>query len=314
MSHYFQQERTEQTEMKNSVSVSSCSIIMNRVLREPLLHFLVLGAVLFVIASMARDPAGGRDDQIVVTTGKVEQLIEGWLRTWQRPPTQAELDGLIRDYVREEVYYREALALGLDRDDIVIRRRLRQKLEFISEDVTAQTEPSDDELRAYLQAHPESFRVERRYTFSQIYFNPERHGDALASNMAELLAKLNRAGAKADIAVLGDPSLLEQELSGVPAEEVVKLFGEQFQAKLDELPTGRWQGPVESGYGIHLILISTRTEARLPGLDEVRDAVRREWANRRRLEVNEKFYQALLERYSVTIEQPKPANQLVEAK
>lgn len=312
--YFFKQEITEKTEKSLFHSVFSCSKTIKRLLREPLLHFLVLGAALFLIASMMRDPAEGRDDQIVVTPGKVEQLLEGWSRTWQRPPTQAELEGLIRDYIREEVYYREALAMGLDRDDIVIRRRLRQKLEFVSEDVTAQAEPSEDELRAYLQAHPEAFRIGRRLTFSQIYFNPERHGEALTSDVAKLLAGLNRAGAKTDVTALGDVSLLERHFVDVPIDEVTKLFGEMFARRLDELPAGQWQGPVESGYGLHLVLISERIEGRLPGLEEVREAVHREWANARRLEANEKFYQSLLKRYTVTIEQPKLANEVVEAK
>ena len=203
--------------------------------------------------------------------------------------------------------------MGLDRDDIVIRRRLRQKLEFISEDIVAQNEASDDELRAYLQAHPEAFRIGSRFTFIQIYFNPERRGETLEADMAQVLAELNQAGTKADISSLGDRSLLEQHCESLPAEEIAKLFGEKFVAQLDELPTGSWHGPVESGYGMHLILISQRTEGRLPGLVEVREAVRREWANARRLEANEKFYQSLRKRYTVTIEQPQLASQVVKS-
>jgi hypothetical protein len=211
--------------------------------------------------------------------------------------------------VQEEVYCREARALGLDKDDTVIRRRLRQKIEFVTDDVTALAEPTDDQLGAYLKAHADAFRVQRQFTFSQVYLNPERHGENLARDIAQLLAQLQQAGDKADLSELGDSFLLEHKFQSLPAGEIVKQFGEKFAAKLGELPTGQWQGPVESGYGVHLVWISERTEGRVPELAEVRDAVRREWANARRLEAKDKFYQELLKRYVVTIERPKPAEE-----
>jgi hypothetical protein len=234
-------------------------------------------------------------------------MAEGFSRTWRRPPTHAEIEGLIRDRVQEEVYCREAMALGLDRDDTIIRRRLRQKMEFVTDDVAALAEPTDDELSAFLRAHADTFRVQRQFTFSQIYLNPERHGENLARDTEQLLGQLQQAGDKADVSELGDPFLLEHKFQSLPASEAVKQFGEKFAAQLGELSPGQWQGPVESGYGVHLVRISERTEGRVPALAEARDAVRREWANARRLEANEKFYQELVKRYVVIIESPKPA-------
>ena len=271
------------------------------------MHFLLLGAVIFLAYSLASKHTSGEPGRIVVTQGQIATLAEGFARTWQRPPTLEELDGLIRDRVREEVYYREALALGLDKDDMIIRRRLRQKIEFISDDIVALPEPTDDELNAYLKAHPDSFRTEQRFTFSQVYLNPEKHSENLARDAAQLLAQLRQAGDKADVSALGDSLMLEHTFTEVPGSEVVKQFGEKFAAKLGELTPGQWQGPVESGYGVHLVFVSERTEGRAPALAEVRDAVRREWANARRLEANEKFYQELLKRYTVTIERPQSA-------
>jgi len=190
---------------------------MKRILREPLLHFLLLGAVLFAAYGVLSGSGASELGRIVVMQGKIDNLQASFSRVWQRPASQAELDGLVQDYIREEVLAREAMALGLDKDDTVIRRRLRQKMEFISDDISAQAQPTDAELSAYLQAHPDSFRVEQRFTFSQVYLNPEKHGQNLA-----------------------------------------------------------------------------------------RDAASREWANARRLEANEKFYQDLLKRYTVTIENPEP--------
>ena len=121
-------------------------------------------------------------------------MLDSFTQTRQRPPTQEEWEGLIRDRVRQEVFYREALALGLDKDDLIIRRRLQQKMEFVSDDVAAQAQPTDAELNAYLQAHPDSFRVDQRFTFRQVYLNPEKHGKSLARDAAQLLAQLNQAG------------------------------------------------------------------------------------------------------------------------
>ena len=275
---------------------------MKRLLGEPLVHFLVLGALIFAghgVLNRHRPPAPG---QIVVSQGQLESMMVGFTRAWQRPPTTEEWEGLIQDRVREEVYCREAMALGLDRDDTIIRRRLRQKLEFISEDIAAQSQPTDAELNAYLGAHPDAFRVEPRLTFTQVFLNPEKHGENLARDAARLLEQLNRAGARADAPALGDPFLLEHHFAAVTASEVDGQFGKGFGAKLDAIPAGQWQGPIESGYGVHLVLVSERAQGQLPPLADVRDAVRREWDSARRKEANEKFYQDLLERYTVTIE------------
>jgi hypothetical protein len=292
--------------------------IMNKILNEPLLHFLFLGAMLFVVYSMMQTP--GRNDEpgeIVVTQGQIDHLAAAFTRTWQRPPSTGELAGLVRERVREEVYYREAMAMGLDKDDTVIRRRLRQKMEFISDDIAARSEPTDEELNTYLQTHADMFRLEPRFSFNQVYLNPEKHGNNLDSDSSQLLIQLNQPDNETDLASLGDPLMLQQQYDEMPASEVAKLFGEKFAAKLGELVPGQWQGPVESGYGVHLVLVSERSEGRLPALAEVRDSVRREWDNARRLEANENFYQELLKRYTVTIEGLEPTaeqNKLASSK
>lgn len=196
--------------------------------------------------------------------------------------------------------------MGLDKNDTVIRRRLRQKLEFVSDDIAAQVQPTEAELNAYLKAHPDAFRVEPRFTFRHVYFNPEKHGATLARDAANALAMLDQAGPKADPAAMGDSFLLEHHFDAMSASEVAKQFGKNFSTRLGTLQPGQWQGPVESGYGLHLVLLSKRTEGRPPELAEVRDAVRRELEDARRLEANEKFYQELRRRYTVTIENPEP--------
>ncbi|MEP6669338.1 MAG: peptidylprolyl isomerase [Chthoniobacter sp.] len=289
---------------------------MKRILREPLLHFLLLGAVIFAAYGMVSKRGNSEPGKIVISEGQVAAMAEGFARTWRRPPTREEIDGLIRDRVQEEVYSREAVALGLDKDDTIIRRRLRQKMEFLTDDVAALAEPTDDDLGAYLQAHADTFRTQRCFTFRHVYLNPERHGENLARDAGKLLAQMQQSGAQADVSELGDSFLLEHTFQSLQASETVKQFGEKFAARLGELPTGRWEGPIESGYGVHLVYVGERQEGRVPALAEVRDAVRREWANTRRLEMNEKFYRELLKRYDVAIERPQSAEEkrLAEAR
>ena len=279
---------------------------IKRMLKEPLLHFLLLGGGLFLAYGLTGERGGREPGTIVVTQGQIESLATGFARAWQRPPTAEELEGLVRDRIREEVYCREAIAMGRDKDDTVIRRRLRQKMEFVSEDIVAQAQPTDSELEAYLQVHADAFRTRQLFTFSQVYLSPERHGRQLAHDAEQLLAQLNDGGRNVDTAMLGDALMLEHTFASVSARDIAAQFGDKFAAKLGELQPGKWQGPVESGYGVHLVRVGERTEGHVPALADVRGAVRREWSESRRRETNEKFYQELLKHYNVTIQQPRP--------
>jgi hypothetical protein len=275
--------------------------------KEPLLHFLLLGAAIFVAYSLrSQHVVNAEPGKILVTRGQVEHLAAGFTQAWMRPPSDAELKGLIDDWVREEIAVRESLAMGLDKDDAVIRRRLRQKIEFISDDTSARAEPTDADLNKYLLAHPDAFHVEERLTFRQIYLSPERRGEMLAHDAGQFLAQLNRDGETVDIFKLGDPSLLPPSFAMVSLSEVAKQFGKIFAAQLGEFKTGQWQGPINSSYGAHLVFISERSHGRAGKLADVRDDVRREWTNARRLEATEKFYEELLKQYVVTIQSPEP--------
>jgi PPIC-type PPIASE domain len=280
---------------------------MKRLIREPFIHFLLLGAAIFIANRLVSGRADNQLGKIVITQGQITSMVIGFSRTWQRPPTREELEGLIRDRVREEVYYREAVALGLDRDDTIVRRRLQQKLEFVTADVAALAEPTDAELTEYLKAHIDVFRVDRKFSFSQVYLDPSKHGNRLAQDATRLLTQLQQEGRNADLYSLGDPFLLEHRFEAAPTTEIAKQFGDKFVAKLVDVPIGQWFGPVETGYGMHLVFVEERTEGRLPALTEVRDAVRREWTNARRMESNEKLFQRLLKRYELVIEKIDPA-------
>jgi hypothetical protein len=273
-----------------------------KILREPLLHFILLGAAIFAVYGFVTSHRTDKPGEIVVTQGTLENIITGFTRTWQRPPTEEELRGQVREYIREEAAYREALAMGLDRDDTIVRRRLRQKLEFLSDDLATRVEPTDADLQSFLQTHPGLFQSEPRFTFRHVYLNPQQHGANRAADEARLLAELQGGGANADLSSLGDPFLLAPSFQNVSLAEVKQVFGDQFASALAALPTSHWQGPVASGYGAHFVFLSQRTEGSLPALPEIRDQVRREWFNTRRNEATEKFYQALLKRYTVKIE------------
>ncbi len=279
---------------------------MKRWLKEPLLHFLLLGMVIFAAYRVVSRGAAGEGGSIVITQGQLASMREGFTRTRQREPTSEEWEGLIRARVREEVYYREALALSLDKDDAVIRRRLQQKMEFISDDVAAEREPTEVELHAYLQAHPDTFRVEPRFTFRQVYLNPEKHGASLARDAAQLLARVNDSGSRSDVSALGDSFLLGQQFRALTASDIARQFGDGFSKAVGGLSLGKWHGPVDSNFGVHLVFVSERQDARAPALAEVRGAVRREWETAQLAEVKEQRYREMLERYTVTVENLAP--------
>jgi len=278
--------------------------LFRKLLREPLVHFLVLGGLLFAWYEW-RGGSGPGSTHITITPGLVEHLASGFARTWQRQPTHAELKGLIDDYVKEEIATREAVNMGLDRDDTIIRRRLRQKMEFLIEDAVDQVPPSDAELQAWLDAHRASFQGETRLSLRQVYLSPDRHGTSVAAEAQTLLGRLRRAGPDAKIDALGDPTMLPAELPLGPTSEVARFFGKDFAAKVEDIEPGTWTGPVESPYGLHLVLVRERVAAMPPSLAEVRPVVERDFLAERRKTQLESLYQGLLQRYTVTIEMPK---------
>ena len=274
-------------------------------LREPLFHFLLLGAALFVgYRLMNRAPEIGTQ-QIVVSPGQIEHMVNTFARTWQRPPDEVEVKGLIDQFVREEIFAREAMKLGLDKDDVIIRRRLQQKMEFIADDFAAGLAPTGAELAAYFEKHPDVFRQDQKLTFRQVYLNADKRGDKLEADAAQMLAELKAKGAQADASELGDPSLLPPALANEPQRRIESTFGSEFAAQLAKLPAGEWRGPVKSGLGTHLVFIEQRTDGRVPALAEVRVQVLREWENERRTETNRRFLDELLKQYAVNIEWPK---------
>ena len=279
--------------------------MLRRVLREPLLHFLALGALVFVVAGVrAGAPTGDAEaHRIVVTAGDVQHLADGFARTWQRAPTDAELRGLVDEWVRDEIYTREAMALGLDRGDSVVRRRLRQKMEFVVEDALAAPPPTDTELAAWLDAHPDAFRRDPAISFLQVYLDRDRRGARAADDARALVATLTRSGPDFDFSALGDRLLLPGDFDHVSLGEVAATFGDGFAAAVAALPMSTWSGPIESGYGLHVVFVRNREPGGVPPLAEVRDLVARELGAERRRAMVDAAYAALRSRYTV-VEEP----------
>lgn len=270
-------------------------------LKEPLFHFLALGAVLFVLYGFVSKDSGDSQNQLVVTRGDIRQLADTWEMQWRRPPTPAELQGLVNAHIKEQILYREALAMGLDQDDTIVRRRLAQKMEFLAQDIASWVEPTDQELEIFLEENPELFRTPVEVTFTHVYVSPDARGASARADAESLLTQLRTMGPGADTSMMGDRFMLQKHYSAAEWE-IARLFGSQFAADVVTLEPGDWQGPVESGYGLHVVLVRDRTDARMPLLDEVREQVNNEYMSVRQREANEAMYEQLRSRYEVTIE------------
>lgn len=278
--------------------------MLKKWLREPLLHFLLIGAALFLLYGLKDEGFNEHGKRIVLSKTDISRLALHWEKTRQLPPTKLELMGLIEQQVREQVMYREALAMGLDKDDSIIRRRLAQKIEFISADLAATVEPSENDLENYLTAHTELFEIPERISFVHLYFNADGRGEQIEQDIQHLLVTLTQNGSDMNIGKMGNPFMLGQEHTQLTEYDVAQIFGKGFASKLFTLASGQWQGPIQSGYGLHIVRINSKTPARLPELKTVREKVRNEWMNQQRRTADEAFYQSLRKRYEIVIEDP----------
>jgi len=269
-------------------------------LKEPVLHFLLIGLLLFVTYGRLA-PADKSGPRIVVTPSMVEGLALEYRTRWSRPPTEQELASLVDAYVRDEILYREGVVQGLDRDDPVIKRRVRQKLEVVAEEQLARDAANDADLAAYLAKHAERFTRPGTVSFQQIYF-------AAATPAAQIEAARSAAVGGSDPARLGQPTMLPSAAQHAPLDLAARDFGREFAAELEKLPLDTWAGPVPSAFGQHLVRVTARTPALTPPLAEVRAAVAREWENERRTASLAANYKALRSRYEVVIEAALPAS------
>jgi hypothetical protein len=282
--------------------MSEGTSVIRRLLREPLLHFLLIGTALFVLYGALNRGRSDAPSDIVVSEARVEALAESFATVWMRPPTPEEIKGLIDDHIAEEIYYREAIAMGLDQDDTVIRRRLRQKMEFISEDAATATEPTDAELRAYLADHPEKFLEPAELTFVQVFFSTEKRGDQARPSAEQLLAELQAGRGPANLAEAGDPTLLPGDMQSASPQVIANAFGSDFAAQIAEAPVGQWTGPLQSGFGLHLVRVDDRKAGAMPAFEQIRPIVLREWQSGQQTKSNKAFLDSLRAKYDIRVE------------
>ena len=273
-----------------------------RLLREPLLHFSIIGALIFLLYAMLEEQRQNPADLIVVSTARIEQLAAEYQSVWRHMPTESELDQLIEEHIREEVYYRGALELGLDSNDAVVRRRLRQKMEFLMDTGSYLREPTANELESHFEENEKEFASLPGLAFEQLFFGTSPNSESLDQALSVL-----RANPETGIGDLGEHTLLPANLSLSPATAVDGVFGQGFFKKLVELPTGTWAGPVTSAYGVHLVRLLELLPAQTPNLEEVRDAVVDHWRVAQATRMREQDYAQRRARFRVEIQSPAPA-------
>ena len=275
--------------------------------REPLVHFLLIGTAIYLLYGMFAEPTLEETDKtIVVSAGEIEWMQDSWQKRWNRPPTAAELDSLIQQYIKETVLYREALTMGLNKHDQVIRRRLAQKLEFLAKDLVGLTPPTEEELQAYFAKHQDRYQEPTRYTFTQVYIDPDKRGEATLTDAEKIKATLiEKGGTIEDAGALGDALMLQNYYPEKDQDEIQKLFGNGFAESLIGLAPGKWHGPVLSGYGTHLVYVHAVNEPPATVLAEVQERVVQDWKTVKSEELHENFYANLRDQYTVVIEKPR---------
>ena len=265
--------------------------------RQPLVHFLVAGVAIFALNELRDPPEPAGSHRIVVTVAAVERMAGLWQKTWGRPPSEAELQALVRDYIKEEIYYREALRLGLDVNDTVIRRRLRQKMEFLTNSDAETLTPDDASLQAFYEQNAEKYRKSPVYDFEQVYFSNE--------NVARIARALQALRSGTDSQSLGDPISLPAAITGADESGIARTFGSAFYAGLQSLEPNAWSGPVASGFGQHLVRINRKDPARQLALDEARKTVENDWRAAQRTAALDAAFQQLRAGYEIEIETPE---------
>ena len=275
-------------------------------LRQPLFQFLVLGAIFYGLYAWIGAGKAGEEDRVIrVTVADVSRLDAGWQARYNRPPTKEELAGLVRDHVREIALYRHAVAMGLDKNDTVIRRMLGQKLRTLTQNlVELSLSPSDQELAGYFEANAERYRPPELVTFTQLFVDPDRRGDATLTDAEEIRAGLRERGEPGQgLEKVGDPFMLQRYYPRKPQEEIAKQFGRGFAESAFGLAPGAWHGPVLSGYGVHLVYVHDLEDAPLPELSDVQEQVKLDWVEERRRELQEQYMNEVLSQYEIVFEE-----------
>jgi peptidyl-prolyl cis-trans isomerase C len=285
------------------------SSLLKRLSREPLVHFLLLGALLFgAYAHIERNHGGAEPSKrIELSLGDLSQLVQVFRSQWRRNPTPVEFRQLVEEKAREEILYREALALGLDKDDTIVKRRLAQKMQFLAEDVAAAREPSSKELATWYEANRDKFALPPRVGFRQLFFSSDRSQGGARDDAAAALTKLAGKAEDSNLAApLADASMFQDYYRDRTPEFLGKEFGPNFALTVTKLSPGSWQGPVESSFGWHLVFVDTLIPGRAPAFEEVEADVKKAWLAEQKVKAWQKTYQDLRAKYTVLL--PAPAD------
>ena len=277
---------------------------ISQVLREPLTHFLLLGVIIFIVFYWTNpDWSAESKNEIVITSGDIDRYKQIFRKQWQRDPSRQELDGLIRAHLKEEVLYREALALGLEKDDTIVRRRLAQKMEFLITDATVPSEVDDSELMAFYEKNQSRYTQAARLSFSHLFFNPDTRGKRLWDEAQATLNTLQTTQAGSDVPDdYSDRFMLNSQYSQKSTDDIAREFGENFATALTTLTPGKWEGPVQSGYGLHLVYVMQHDKAGVIPFADVRERLKNDYLFDLRQERNEQVLDKLKERYQIIIE------------
>jgi hypothetical protein len=287
--------------------------IQRSFLSSPLVHVLTLGLLAGLVVLVAQGPPTTREEarRVVVTRTDLAHMNVGFQRTWNREPTREELRGELESFLREEILYREALARGYDEDDVVVRRAMQRKMELLGESQAASEPPTDEEIRAYFALRQEKYRKPARLSFTQIFFNPDRRENA-ARDARTALEALQRENP--DLDSLGDRLMLPSTYADETETAVARTFGEDFAEAVVALPTGSWEGPVESGYGLHLVRVSARLDSGVPALAEVRAQVIADMEYEARNAAKEQMFQEIAQQYRIVFDSDVKALMEAESK
>jgi len=272
-----------------------------KLLKDPLLHFLVIGVALFAASAWRGQAIRAGRERIVLSAEQVTQARDAATALKGRALTRDELAELLEPNIREEVLYREALALKLDENDDEVRRRLVEKMQYLTQDLADPAPSSETELEAFYSANPDRFAVPQLAAFEQVFFDPSARGATLDADAAAGLAKLNAGAAPSEV---GDRTPLREQYTNAPREQVAILFGDALATAVFSAATGAWVGPFRSDFGLHVVRVSARTDRTLPPYAEIRDRVAAELAADRRRERNDAEYARLRSHYDVVIEWP----------
>ena len=277
--------------------------------KQPVIQFLLIGLLMFLVNTFIIQAKSSDDEdeyKVYLTSGDVNSMREMWTSQWNRPPTKMELQGMINQRVEETILFREAVKIGLNKNDNIIRQRMSQKLEFLSGDLVKPDSATAQEVQDYFELNIEKYTTPENITLTQLFVNTKIHGDLLENEVNTRLSKLNRMDVSSPkVSSYGDQFSLQTYFPDKPQMELAKLFGTEFAVKVFELETGKWVGPVNSQYGAHLVYVTYKNPAVVPEFETVQEMVVEDLQRERQIALNNLYIEGIMSRYEVIVEDGK---------